>query len=55
MAKKKKTKKILTLKNGSRYEVLKIDGLYFYCKGTQFLRNNPNVVSVGTEDNEQVH
>ena len=42
----KKYKKVLSLKNGKKYEITRQDGRYYYCGDTQFLIVNPQILSV---------
>lgn len=38
--------KILQLRSGENFPVIREDGLYWYCAETRFLKTNPDVLKV---------
>lgn len=50
MAKSKKQKSVLTLKNGSKYDILSEKGKYYICRGAKFRKQNTYILDVKKED-----
>jgi hypothetical protein len=44
----KKKKRIILLKNGSKYEIKSETGKYYICENTQFRKNNISILDIIT-------
>ncbi len=49
MSKKNKSaKKVLTLKSGETFPIIRESGKYWICEGTQFRKSNPAILCIET-------